>query len=105
MCSRLIAALAIAAFAFATPAAAQAPEQTLLRAIYQELVEIDTSDASGDSTRAATAMAARLRSAGLAAADIAVITPPDGPKKGNLVARLRGTGAKNRCCYSPTLIL
>ena len=96
MFSRSIAALAIAAFAFAfaTPAAAQAPEQSLLRAIYQELVEIDTSDASGDSTRAATAMAARLRGAGIAAADIEVITPADGPKKGNLVARLRGTGAK-----------
>ena len=34
-------------------AVAQAPAQTLLRGIYQELVEIDTSDASGDTTRAA----------------------------------------------------
>ena len=78
----------------AAPAAAQAPEQKLLREIYQELVEIDTSDASGDSTRAAEAMAARLRAGGIAAADIQVIVPPGGPKKGNLVARLRGNGAK-----------
>jgi hypothetical protein len=47
------------AVAAAGKAGAQAPEQKLLREIYQELVEIDTSDASGDTTRAAEAMAAR----------------------------------------------
>ena len=51
-------------------------------------------DASGDTTRAAEAMAARLRAGGIPAADIQVIVPPGGPKKGNLVARLRGSGAK-----------
>lgn len=94
MIIRLIAALAAAAFIYATPATAQAAEQKLLRAIYQELVEIDTSDASGDTTRAAEAMAARLRAGGIPAADIRVIVPPGGPKKGNLVARLRGSGAQ-----------
>ena len=92
---RLVTSLAIAvAFGFTPLAAAQAPEQKLLREIYQELVEIDTSDASGDTTRAAEAMAARLRAGGIPAADIQVIVPPGGPKKGNLVARLRGSGAK-----------
>ena len=70
------------------------PAQQQLRAIYQELVEIDTTDASGDTTRAAEAMAARLKTAGFAADDVRVIVPPGGPKKGNLVARLRGSGAK-----------
>jgi acetylornithine deacetylase/succinyl-diaminopimelate desuccinylase-like protein len=60
--------------------------------IYRELVEINTTDSVGDNTRAAEAMAARLRAAGVPAADVQVLAPH--PKKGNLVARLRGTGAK-----------
>jgi acetylornithine deacetylase/succinyl-diaminopimelate desuccinylase-like protein len=84
----------IAMLACAATAAAQTPRQSLLREIYRELVEIDTSDASGDTTRAAEAMAARLRAGGIPAADIQVIVPPGGAKKGNLVARLRGSGAK-----------
>jgi acetylornithine deacetylase/succinyl-diaminopimelate desuccinylase-like protein len=70
------------------------PEQKLLREIYQELVEINTTDASGDTTRAAQAMAARLKAGGFTDADMQIIVPPGGPKKGNLVARLKGSGAK-----------
>jgi acetylornithine deacetylase/succinyl-diaminopimelate desuccinylase-like protein len=92
---RTVAGMAISLMLLAGgPAGAQAPAPGLLREIYQELVEIDTSDATGDTTRAAEAMAARLRAGGLAPADVQVIVPPGGPKKGNLVARLRGTGAK-----------
>ena len=46
----------------------------------------------GDTLKAAEAMAARLKAAGFPAADIRVIST--GPRKGNLVARLRGTGAR-----------
>jgi acetylornithine deacetylase/succinyl-diaminopimelate desuccinylase-like protein len=60
--------------------------------IYRELVEINTTDSVGDNTKAAEAMAARLRAAGFPAADVRVLAPH--PKKGNLVARLRGTGSK-----------
>ena len=60
--------------------------------IYKELVEINTVTATGDSGRAADAMAARLRTAGFDAADVQVFKPA--PRKGNLVARLRGTGAR-----------
>src|SRR5207248_7555937 len=70
------------------------PAQHQLREIYKELVEINTSDSAGSCTAAAEAMAARLRAGGLAAQDVQVIVPPGGPKKGNLVARYRGTGAK-----------
>ena len=73
-------------------AAAQAPEPTEFRAIYRELVEIDTSDSVGDNTKAAEAMDARLRAAGFPAADVQVLAPH--PRKGNLVARYRGTGAR-----------
>jgi acetylornithine deacetylase/succinyl-diaminopimelate desuccinylase-like protein len=71
---------------------ASAQPQKLAREIYKELVEINTVTNSGDTGQAADAMAARLKAAGIPAADIHVFKPA--PKKGNLVARLRGTGKK-----------
>ncbi len=68
------------------------PELQAFRQIYQELVEINTTDSVGDTVQAAEAMAARLRAGGIPAQDIRVISTA--PRKGNLVARLRGTGAK-----------
>ena len=73
-------------------AQAQTGEQAALREIYRELVEINTTDSVGDNTRAAEAMAARLLAAGFPAADVQVLAPA--PRKGNLVARFRGTGAR-----------
>jgi acetylornithine deacetylase/succinyl-diaminopimelate desuccinylase-like protein len=73
-------------------AAEPTPQQQAFRQIYQELVEINTTDSVGDTVKAAEAMAARLKAGGLPAADIQVIS--SGPRKGNLVARLRGTGAR-----------
>jgi acetylornithine deacetylase/succinyl-diaminopimelate desuccinylase-like protein len=67
------------------------PQLQAFRDIYKELVEINTTDSAGDSVRAAEAMAARLKASGLPAADVQVIS--SAPRKGNLVARLRGTGA------------
>jgi len=71
---------------------ANAQPQKLAREIYKELVEINTVTNSGDTAQAADAMAARLKAAGIPAADIQVFKPA--PKKGNVVARLRGTGKK-----------
>ena len=69
-----------------------APDEALFRAIYKELVEINTTESSGDTLVAATAMAKRLTDAGFPAADVRVLS--SGPRKGDMVARLRGTGAK-----------
>src|SRR5207244_198449 len=59
---------AIAALLFAAPliACAQSlsPQQRLARDIYKELIEINTVTATGDTAKAAEAMAARVRSAG-----------------------------------------
>lgn len=66
--------------------------QQLARDIYKELVEINTSQSSGDTYRAAQAMAARLKAAGFSDADVQ--TFHTAPKRGNLVARIRGTGKK-----------
>lgn len=64
----------------------------LARDIYKQLIEINTTDSVGSTTVAAEAMAQRLRDAGYAADDVQVIGP--NARKGNLVARLRGTGTQ-----------
>jgi acetylornithine deacetylase/succinyl-diaminopimelate desuccinylase-like protein len=66
--------------------------QRLAREIFEQLIEINTTDSVGDCTAAASAMAARLKAAGFADQDVKVLGPH--PRKGNLVARLRGTGAR-----------
>ncbi|MEO8704876.1 MAG: M20/M25/M40 family metallo-hydrolase [Kofleriaceae bacterium] len=62
------------------------------RDIYKELVELNTTQSAGDTYKAAKAMAARLVAGGLPAADVKALQ--SGPKRGNLVARLRGTGKR-----------
>ena len=74
------------------PARALTPQQQLAFDVYKELVEINTVTDTGDTGRAADAMAARLIAAGFDSADVQVFKPA--PRKGNLVARLRGTGAR-----------
>ncbi|HEY3383254.1 MAG TPA: M20/M25/M40 family metallo-hydrolase [Vicinamibacterales bacterium] len=66
-------------------------DERLARDIFKELIEIDTTDSTGDCTKAAEAMASRFRTAGFGPGDVQVLGPS--PKKQNVVARLRGTGA------------
>src|SRR5579872_3735220 len=63
----------------------------LARDIFKQLIEINTTDSVGSTTVAARAVEKRLIDAGFAAEDVKVIGPND--RKGNLVARIRGTGA------------
>ncbi len=89
----VIAVIALLAW-LAHPAEAEvlSPRQQLDFNIYKELVEIDTTTATGDTRKAAEAMAARLKAAGFPDADVQALSPA--PRKGNLVARLRGTGKR-----------
>ena len=64
------------------------PHQQLARDLLEELIEIDTTDATGDNTAAAQAMADRLLAAGFPPEDVQVLAPAE--RKGNLVARYRG---------------
>jgi acetylornithine deacetylase/succinyl-diaminopimelate desuccinylase-like protein len=64
----------------------------LSRDIFKQLVEINTTDSVGSTTIAAQAMAKRLLDAGFPASDVQVLGPND--RKGNMVARIHGTGAK-----------
>jgi acetylornithine deacetylase/succinyl-diaminopimelate desuccinylase-like protein len=57
--------------------------------IFRQLIEINTTDSVGSTTVAAEAMAKRLLDAGFPRADVAVLGPND--RKGNMVARYRGT--------------
>jgi len=59
------------------------------RAIFQQLIEINTTDSVGNVTTAAEAMAQRFRDAGFAEQDV-IVAGPNARKK-NLVVRLRGT--------------
>jgi acetylornithine deacetylase/succinyl-diaminopimelate desuccinylase-like protein len=68
------------------------PQQRFARDIFKELIEIDTTTATGDTLVAAQAMAERLKAAGFPEQDVHVLSPA--PHKGNLVARLHGTGAR-----------
>ena len=82
----------LAAVAGSVTAAPSADEQAF-RALYKELVEINTTLSVGSCTKAAEAMRAYLYAAGLPKSDAQVLVPPDRPKSGNLVAILRGTDA------------
>ncbi len=66
--------------------------------IFRQLVEINTTDSVGSTTVAAEAMRQRLLAAGFDPADAQVLGPNE--RKGNLIARLHGTGA-----HKPLLII
>jgi acetylornithine deacetylase/succinyl-diaminopimelate desuccinylase-like protein len=73
--------------------------QQFARSVYKELIEINTAVETGSTTEAAQAVAKRLRAAGFPAADVQVLGPH--PRKGNLVARLRGQNSQ----LKPLLLL
>src|SRR5271165_3378865 len=72
----------------------------LSRDIFKQLIEINTIDSVGNNTTAAKAMAKRLLDAGFPPADVFVLGPNE--RKGNMVARLRGTGVSG---HKPILII
>jgi acetylornithine deacetylase/succinyl-diaminopimelate desuccinylase-like protein len=68
------------------------PHQVRAKEIFKQLVEINTTHSTGDTTTAAEAMAARFRTAGFPENDIRVLA--EVLRKGNLIVRYRGTGAR-----------
>ncbi len=64
------------------------------RALYRELVEINTTLSSGSCTAAAEAMAARLQAAGMPKDSMQVLAPAERPKSGALVAVYPGRDPK-----------
>jgi acetylornithine deacetylase/succinyl-diaminopimelate desuccinylase-like protein len=79
----------------ALPAALTAqdsPDERSARAIFAELVGINTTHDHGSTTLAARALARRLLAAGFPARDVVIAGPS--PRRQNLVARLRGRGTR-----------
>lgn len=75
------------------PAQVDNATKQLGRSIFEQLIEINTTDTpSGNVTTAARAMAQRLLAAGFPSADVQVLGP--NPRKYNMVARIHGTGAR-----------
>jgi acetylornithine deacetylase/succinyl-diaminopimelate desuccinylase-like protein len=66
--------------------------------IFKQLIEINTTDSVGSTTVAAEAMSKRLLDAGFPTSDVEVLGP--NARKGNMVARLHGTGA-----HKPLLLI
>jgi acetylornithine deacetylase/succinyl-diaminopimelate desuccinylase-like protein len=88
--------VALAGIALCIPVCtkAQAKEEInrQAREIFQQLIEINTTDSVGNVTTAAEAMAKRLREAGFDEKDVVVAGP--NVRKKNLVVRYHGTGKK-----------
>jgi acetylornithine deacetylase/succinyl-diaminopimelate desuccinylase-like protein len=83
-------------FATASPAQTVAPDEAAFRALYRQLIEINTTRSVGSCTQAAEAMRSHLLEAGIPAADTQILAPPDRPNDGALIAVLHGRdpGAK-----------
>jgi acetylornithine deacetylase/succinyl-diaminopimelate desuccinylase-like protein len=89
----LKAALSLLPFVFVSALTAQTnalppQDRELARAIFQQLIETNTTDSVGSTTVAADAMRKRLLDAGFPADDVVVLGPNE--RKGNMVARYRG---------------
>jgi acetylornithine deacetylase/succinyl-diaminopimelate desuccinylase-like protein len=68
------------------------PDQERARGIFKELIEINTTHSTGNTTMAAHALAKRLVDAGFDQKDVVVIGPA--ARNQNLVVRFRGSGKK-----------
>jgi acetylornithine deacetylase/succinyl-diaminopimelate desuccinylase-like protein len=73
-----------------TPATLR-PDQAAFRALYQELVETDTSATSGSCTALADKVAGHLRQAGYDDGAITLFSVPEYPKEGGVVVVLPGS--------------
>jgi acetylornithine deacetylase/succinyl-diaminopimelate desuccinylase-like protein len=81
------AVVAAGCLAVATPAcAASGDGEAGFRALYRQLVEINTTLSAGSCTAAAEAMAARLQAAGMPKESMRVLAPAERPQSGALVA-------------------
>jgi acetylornithine deacetylase/succinyl-diaminopimelate desuccinylase-like protein len=91
----LTAASAIALFIVSLHAGAQdSAGEANFRGLYKELIETNTQLSNGSCTLAAARMAARLKTAGFADADLHPFAAPDHPKEGGLVAVYPGREPK-----------
>jgi acetylornithine deacetylase/succinyl-diaminopimelate desuccinylase-like protein len=96
----LLAATLFASHLQAQQTAMDPATRQLAHDVFKQLVEINSTDSIGSTTAVAEAMRKRLLDAGFPAADVVILGP--NPRKGNLVARLRGRPGST---LKPVLIL
>ncbi|MBS0480156.1 MAG: M20/M25/M40 family metallo-hydrolase [Proteobacteria bacterium] len=96
-----IVAAALSGQSVGSAAAQTRPDQQAFFSLYKELVETNTVVDIGDCTKAAAQVAARLKAAGYADADIVQFSVPEHPRDGGIVAILKGSDARAK----PTLLL
>ena len=71
-------------------AAGTSDDEAAFRALYKELIEINTTRSVGNCTQAAQAMRQHLLAAGYPSEDMQILAPPDAPGDGALIAKLHG---------------
>ena len=76
----------------ATAAGSPRPDPLEFRALFQELIETDTSHSAGNCTLASERMTAHLRAAGFTDAELHPFGVPEFPKERGVVAVLQGSG-------------
>jgi acetylornithine deacetylase/succinyl-diaminopimelate desuccinylase-like protein len=74
-------------------------ERTLARAVFQQLIETDTTHSTGSTTKAAELVRERLLEAGFTAGDMEIVGPK--PERMNLVVRYKGSGSSSK----PVLVI
>jgi acetylornithine deacetylase/succinyl-diaminopimelate desuccinylase-like protein len=77
-------------FAAASTAQTVTPDEAAFRALYRQLIEINTTRSVGSCTQAAQAMRSHLLEAGIPEADTQILAPQDRPNDGALIAVLHG---------------
>ncbi len=101
-------AIAPALLLAAAPARAEQnaeTERAAFRAVYEEMVEIDSSPATGSCTKVVKAAQSRLTAAGFAAGDLELVIPEGKPEDGNLVARIRAPAPAKGAVRSKGVLL
>lgn len=88
--STILSSVLAGLLAATSPAQTVAPDEAEFRALYRQLIEINTTRSVGSCTHAAEAMRSHLLEAGIPAADTQILAPPDRPNDGALIAVLRG---------------
>jgi acetylornithine deacetylase/succinyl-diaminopimelate desuccinylase-like protein len=79
-------------------AQAESPADAEARTIFQQLVEINTTDSAGSVTKASEAMAQHLLDAGFSEKDVRIAGP--NVRKKNLVVRYHGSGQKKPILFT-----
>ncbi|TZG24975.1 M20/M25/M40 family metallo-hydrolase [Sphingomonas montanisoli] len=78
----------------AAAAADLRPDQTAFRALFEEMVNTDTSATTGSCTLASERLLARMRAGGFKAGEADLFVPEGKPKDGGVIARITGTDPK-----------